>query len=499
MNSLHVRIAHNDIPVMTETLSPSKIQQTIGYLEVNRDYIIQANYSHELEALLDCERLAFQRLTDVFKHRMSLREYQQLLPHLMRQLSLNSNKSTKASDSITPLSRIHLTLPSTDSPQFHGTINRKKRIVRITIEQTKVFLLSGTWRVHFYEVEASPPTLKSKNKKTKKTPTTPVSSTREPNEQKLGTIISLLALEKSIALDFLRNTTLVLKRMFALNATLTNNNENLKTYDELNVLAHRLKGDASALQFTQVSRAAHLFENVIAEHKKLSKAQAQIDVAKNKKLIQALSVLVREIKNLNQLFSLMQKGHWLHKKNQDTQQLKSRFEQIQEHLNEETEQRLLLITENIDDKIPKPLHSALCSIITQLARNALVHGIEPESERLLMHKPGYGCLHIRFQREAKALILRVRDDGRGIDTDKIKQAALHSGLFDKQVILRCPSNQLQNLIFKSGFSTATRLNRLAGRGIGFDVVKSIISKYEGVISVRSVMHKYTEFTLRFTL
>src|SRR6201996_4919839 len=146
---------------------------------------------------------------------------------------------------------------------------------------------------------------------------------------------------------------------------------------------------------------------------------------------------------------------------------------------------------NLLDRIKAPFEHIL--------RNAVAHGIETPAERRKAGKPEEGAVRIRVAREATEVVVRVTDDGRGLDREAIRKRGVERGL------LRAEANpsddQILQLITQTGFSTASEVTQLAGRGVGMDVVANEIKQLGGSLAIDSQQGKGTTFVLRlpFTL
>jgi chemosensory pili system protein ChpA (sensor histidine kinase/response regulator) len=132
-------------------------------------------------------------------------------------------------------------------------------------------------------------------------------------------------------------------------------------------------------------------------------------------------------------------------------------------------------------------------------RNAVAHGIESPAERRKAGKPAEGAVRIRVAREATEVVVRVSDDGRGLDRDAIRKRAIERGLV--RADSRLSDDQLLALITQPGFSTASKVTQLAGRGVGMDVVANEIKQLGGSLSIESKAGEGSTFVLRlpFTL
>ena len=146
---------------------------------------------------------------------------------------------------------------------------------------------------------------------------------------------------------------------------------------------------------------------------------------------------------------------------------------------------------NLLDRIKAPFEHML--------RNAIAHGIETPAERRKAGKPAEGAVHITVAREATEVVIRVSDDGRGLNREAIRKRGIERGLLRAET--KPTDNQLLSLITQTGFSTASQVTQLAGRGVGMDVVANEIKQLGGSLSIESEEGKGTTFILRlpFTL
>jgi chemosensory pili system protein ChpA (sensor histidine kinase/response regulator) len=146
---------------------------------------------------------------------------------------------------------------------------------------------------------------------------------------------------------------------------------------------------------------------------------------------------------------------------------------------------------NLLDRIKAPFEHML--------RNAIAHGIETPVERRKAGKPAEGSVRIRVAREATEVVIRVTDDGRGLDREAIRKRGIERGLLRPEA--RPSDDQLLGLITQAGFSTASTVTQLAGRGVGMDVVANEIKQLGGSLSIESIAGQGTTFVLRlpFTL
>lgn len=128
------------------------------------------------------------------------------------------------------------------------------------------------------------------------------------------------------------------------------------------------------------------------------------------------------------------------------------------------------------------VHSMLNNIFTHVLRNAVDHGIESAEERVQKGKAEFGCVQLDTNAESDFVHFKVSDDGRGIALDKIRALAAEKGIIDADTTLA--DQEVANLVFHSGFSTADQVSDLSGRGVGMDAVRQFLESEGGAIELR---------------
>jgi two-component system chemotaxis sensor kinase CheA len=153
---------------------------------------------------------------------------------------------------------------------------------------------------------------------------------------------------------------------------------------------------------------------------------------------------------------------------------------------EETE-----LDRSVVDEIGDPL--------IHLIRNAMDHGLETPDDRIAAGKPRVGTLVLAAVHEGNQIIISIKDDGRGIDTDRVGRKAVEKGLISEDQLAAMSQREMFDLIFLPGFSTKDVASDLSGRGVGMDVVKTNIKKLNGLIEIKSEKGLGSEFILRLPL
>ena len=147
------------------------------------------------------------------------------------------------------------------------------------------------------------------------------------------------------------------------------------------------------------------------------------------------------------------------------------------------------IDRNVVDELYEPL--------VHMIRNAVDHGLETPSERNDMGKSPKGSIYLRAYHKGGNFVIEIEDDGKGLNKDKIIEKAIKSELIDSDA--RLLENEIYNLIFLPGFSTAAKITDVSGRGVGMDVVKKGIEKFRGKLDIQSKLGKGTKFIISLPL
>lgn len=150
-----------------------------------------------------------------------------------------------------------------------------------------------------------------------------------------------------------------------------------------------------------------------------------------------------------------------------------------------------------ETEVDKSVLELLSDPLVHILRNALDHGLETPQERVAAGKPEVGTVTIEAKHEGGEVLIRISDDGRGLDRAKILAKATERGLVREANGLR--DREIFNLIFEPGFSTADKVTDVSGRGVGMDVVKKNIEKLKGRIELRSKLGLGTTVMLRIPL
>jgi chemotaxis protein histidine kinase CheA len=150
-------------------------------------------------------------------------------------------------------------------------------------------------------------------------------------------------------------------------------------------------------------------------------------------------------------------------------------------------------------RIDKGMSDMLADPLIHLLRNAIDHGVEAEAERRAAGKPDTAIVRLIARQQGNRIVMEIRDDGRGIDIERVRRRALASRLSSEDEISRMSDDQLARFVFTPGFSTKDEVTDVSGRGVGLDVVLVHVTKLGGKIDIATATGQGTTFRLDLPL
>ena len=152
-----------------------------------------------------------------------------------------------------------------------------------------------------------------------------------------------------------------------------------------------------------------------------------------------------------------------------------------------------LVTSGDQTEVDKTVIEELADPITHMIRNAIDHGIEDDEVRRAAGKPEEATIELSASQRASNILITIADDGAGIDRAKVLRSAIAKGIVREDQKLS--DDEVYNLLFAPGFSTAEKVTEISGRGVGMDVVRRNITNIGGRIQIQTAPGKGTRFTL----
>ena len=180
-------------------------------------------------------------------------------------------------------------------------------------------------------------------------------------------------------------------------------------------------------------------------------------------------------------------------------QLFRRFPRMVRDVARQCERDVELHVSGQDTDLDKGILDAIAEPLTHLVRNAISHGIESPEERKKLGKPQHGIVRLNAYHQGNQVIVEVSDDGRGIDVQKIRAKAIEMALATADEAAKMSEPEALNLIFRPGFSTAEQVTEVSGRGVGMDVVQSVLHRLKASVSLETKLGQGTIFRLKLPL
>ncbi|MDG9885184.1 chemotaxis protein CheA [Pseudomonas sp. GD04058] len=175
----------------------------------------------------------------------------------------------------------------------------------------------------------------------------------------------------------------------------------------------------------------------------------------------------------------------------------NRFHRVVRDVSQGLNKQIQLSLSGSDTELDKTLTDRIADPLVHLVRNAIDHGIESPEERRAAGKPEQGNLRLNACHDSGMIVLEVSDDGRGLNTERIREKAIARGMLDADA--QISEQDIHQLIFEPGFSTAEAVSNLSGRGVGMDVVRSAIDELRGIIEIESSAGQGCTFRIRLPL
>ena len=177
----------------------------------------------------------------------------------------------------------------------------------------------------------------------------------------------------------------------------------------------------------------------------------------------------------------------------------NKFPRLVRDLSRDLHKKIKLIISGEDTELDKSIIEEIGDPLVHMIRNAVDHGIETPEERVKNGKPEEGTVWLKAYNEGNMIVIEIKDDGHGMDPEKLKQKAIEKGIITPGEAENISDKEAFMLIFKPGFSTAAKVTNVSGRGVGMDVVKTNIEKLNGIIEVDSIKGKGSTFKLKIPL
>jgi len=177
----------------------------------------------------------------------------------------------------------------------------------------------------------------------------------------------------------------------------------------------------------------------------------------------------------------------------------NRFPRLIRDLSRELNKEINLVMSGQDTELDRTVIDEIGEPLIHLLRNSADHGIEPVEERIKSGKDRAGHIYLTARHDGNNVVIEVRDDGRGIDLEKVRKTAVERGIITEEESVNYGKNELIELLFLPSFSTAEKITDVSGRGVGLDAVKAKIESLGGSIEIDTEPGAGSRFTIRLPL
>ena len=330
-------------------------------------------------------------------------------------------------------------------------------------------------------------------------------STKEQGEQQVEMLVSFLHAEPQMLRSFLMDSRESLAEVNGILKDPVSSKIDLKSkIDKMFISVHRMKGEASAMNFDAFAERAHEFETELTQLKKVTNIKG-IDFLP---LTIRLDKLISYTDTLNELSTRLQSGQTLDISVGETTIMSPAIDEQKRsqwnHLNDlvstvskDTGKEVHFVpTGLVESELTDDQERMVKDVSIQLLRNSIVHGIEKPEVRKQRRKSSFGRIDLRLATLPNGSVeLIVRDDGNGLDLQSIKNRILEKGLATVDEMKDWSDQKVVSMAFSSGFSTSTETSMHAGRGVGLDIIRDSVKKIGGQLRLRQSAGKYCQFEI----
>jgi two-component system, chemotaxis family, sensor kinase CheA len=333
-------------------------------------------------------------------------------------------------------------------------------------------------------------------------------------QAQVDTLLGILHVDPTQLASFLNDSNAAMKMINAvLREPAREESAFRKKLDTLFRQVHSVKGEAAALGLSSIESRAHSFEDDL----KILREKSDLSGNDFLPLVIKLDDLLTHLQSVGDLVSRLARLHVAATTSAEPEShtdtavidhattdlvaakpegsIASMLQQLASRVAAENNKEAALQCMGFDT-VPDEYRRIVKDIAVQAVRNSIVHGIESVTDRLNMGKPTQGQLKLIFQELGDAgYKLIAEDDGQGLSTEKIKEAALKKGFISPERAATLDAKQVFSLLFQPGFSTVEHATKDAGRGVGMNLMAGLMQQIGGKVSVATVPGKFTRLTL----
>ena len=318
--------------------------------------------------------------------------------------------------------------------------------------------------------------------------------TESQQKKQMEWLLSILHVEAPMLQEFMDSA----KEQLSIVSKLLHNSDPDKTYksilEEIYRSIHLIKGNAALLDMKFLSEKAHEFEEQIEQIRKRKSIYGGDFVPLVLRLSEFKNIFL-EVNNLIERIGNIQ-THFRPKRSYENNMLIRSLKNLVNTVAEDHNKKVDFVYEGfVGENIPYRYRLTVKEVLIQLIRNAVVHGIEEPEERIQLGKPEEGLISLTTNQQKEGVEIILRDDGRGLQIDSLRKKAVQENYISPKKAEQLPEDQIAELIFEQGISTATETTLNAGRGVGMNIIRDRIEKSGGIINVNYKENKFCEFRI----
>jgi ligand-binding sensor domain-containing protein/signal transduction histidine kinase/uncharacterized membrane-anchored protein YhcB (DUF1043 family) len=444
-----------------------------GLFLLDSQFCIKSQHSAALRRIFAEQEIKHKNFVELLRERISKNNFEMVRQYL--ELMFDNQVSEETLKGLNPLSEIELN-HMRDDEIWSESIYLSFKFKRIYSND------NGT-----IELIVTVNDLTNQIKLTKK-----LEESEAYSKKQMDRLLSILHVEPQLLREFMESVTLEFKYIDGVLEQGEKENDYNKTLERIFRAIHMVKGNASLLDLKFFVEKAHEFEENISHIKAKKKKSGSdfipliLQLNEMRNILGEINKLVERIDNI--------RSHFRPKRSYEGKVFITSLQNLIKNLANDMNKKVNFIYEAFDvGLVPYEYRLATREILIQLVRNSVYHGIETPKERKHQQKDENGYIEITTLSDNQCFGFRLRDDGRGLQIDKLRQKAKSLGLWSEQEIDNWSDEQVSEIIFTTGISTLDKANLVAGRGIGMDIVKEKINRLGGKIEMHSEPGKFCEF------
>ncbi|NOG46718.1 MAG: hypothetical protein HND50_15865 [Calditrichaeota bacterium] len=448
-----------------------------GFFLLNDELIIQSQYSSALLKILHTDSPSGKNFLKFISYYLSekqvnlTREYLDLIfdPGLEEELITELN----------PIQKLEFHFQTKDHKSSKFLTFRFKRILHNS-------LIKGLIVTVFDETE--------EHKLSQK-----LADTEAKSKKQIEWLMGILHLDPKLLNEFIKSTNDELDSIEKLFQNETKDEDYQNILEKMARSLHLLKGNANLLDLNFFGQQVHDLESNVLQVSSKGKSIKGPDFLP---LIMELSALKNNLNELNSLIDRLANFSTQspEKHMMENRSLTQSIENLIKRLSKELGKNIKFNYENFKGELIPPQYRLLLkNVLIQLVRNSIAHGIEEPQEREDQSKPAAGLISLENKINHDSFEITFRDDGRGLQIEKLKESALDSNIWTENEIHSWNKKQIANVIFAPGISSSAESDLISGRGIGMDLINEELKKHNGKIDVTFSESQYCEFKITLPL